>query len=86
MPSLSSRWVLAAAAAVVVGAILGLTGFTSTNVMAGVSHSHLYTHSLSSCTGHKDPINDVFVLNAFSPWVDNHASHHGGWGNNDSSD
>ena len=65
---------------------MGLTGLTPTSVTAGVVHSHNYTHSSSSCSGHKDPINVVFVENGFASWVDNHAGHHGGWTNNSGGD
>lgn len=86
MLSLSSRWVLSAILAAVAGAILGLTGLAPTIVSAGVSHSHYYTHSSSSCSGHVDPIDDVFVVGGFASWVDNHAGHHGGWTYSDGSD
>jgi hypothetical protein len=73
--------------AIILVVILGFAaGGVSVSVRpaaGGVAHSHLYTHSGSgSCTSHVDPINDVFVQFAYYAWADNHAGHHGGWGNN----
>ncbi|KKL80272.1 hypothetical protein LCGC14_2006430 [marine sediment metagenome] len=76
---LTKGWMLAAFMAAIAGASLGLAGLSPTNVMAGVSHSHVYTHNSSSCAGHVDPINDVFEYSGFASWVKNHAAHHGGW-------
>lgn len=74
-----------ALATLTLGAFFGaLSSALASPASAGVTHSHLYTHNSSACSGHVDPINDVFVESAFWQWVDNHAGHHGGWGNNDS--
>lgn len=71
---------------VILGLSLGITSVSVQPASGGVPHSHSYTHGESgSCASHVDPINDVFVNVGYYTWADNHAGHHGGWGNNDGS-
>ncbi len=82
MPPLSKRWAVPAVLVVAFGFALGLAGLTPTAALAGVGHSHSYTHNSSACSGHVDPINVIFVEVGFASYVDSHAAHHNGYTNN----